>query len=120
VSERERGPVESLRVEAQREGDRVVVTLSGELDLASAPLLQSEIEQSIAAGAGEALVLDLDGLQFIDSTGLRVILAGHDRAREEGREFAVTRGSKQVQRLLSITRAGEHLRVVESPDELLV
>jgi anti-anti-sigma factor len=65
-------------------------------------------------------VLDLEDLQFVDSTGLRIILAAHERAQERGDEFAVTRGSRQVQRLLSITRAGEHLRIIESPDELLV
>lgn len=110
--------VEHLQIEVRREPDRAVVSLHGELDLASAPLLQSEIE-SIPSDDG-ALVLDLEGLEFIDSTGLRIILAAHERSRERGQEFAVTRGSQQVQRLLSITRVGEHLRIVESPDELLV
>lgn len=110
--------IEHLRIEVRQEPDRAVVCLHGELDLASAPLLQSEIE-NIADDDG-ALVLDLEDLQFIDSTGLRIILATHERSRERGQEFAVTRGSQQVQRLLSITRVGEHLRIVESPDELLV
>jgi anti-sigma B factor antagonist len=110
--------IEHLRIEVRQEPDRAVVCLHGELDLASAPLLQNEIE-NIADDDG-ALVLDLEDLQFIDSTGLRIILATHERSRERGQEFAVTRGSQQVQRLLSITRVGEHLRIVDSPDELLV
>jgi anti-sigma B factor antagonist len=110
--------IEHLRIEVRREPDRAVVCLHGELDLASAPLLQSEIEN--IAGDDGALVLDLEDLQFIDSTGLRIILATHERSRERGQEFAVTRGPQQVQRLLSITRVGEHLHIVDSPDELLV
>jgi anti-sigma B factor antagonist len=107
-----------MRVVVRREEDRVVLSVHGELDLASAPLLQSEIE-SVETEQG-ALVLDLEDLDFVDSTGLRVILAAHERSQERGHEFAVTRGSRQIQRLLDITRVGEHLRIIESPDELLV
>jgi len=96
-----------------------VLCLTGELDLASAPILESEIERSDLAAAA-IVVLDLRELKFIDSTGLRVLLAAHERSAERGQEFAVTPGSEQVQRLLSITRVSEHLRIMTSPDELLV
>lgn len=109
---------EQMRIDVRREPDRVVLSVHGELDLASAPLLQREIER--AQTDSPALILDLESLAFIDSTGLRTILTAHERSQERGVEFAVTRGSEQVRRLLSITRAGEHLRIVDSPDELLV
>ena len=96
-----------------------MLRLRGELDLASAPLLQGEIEGS-EVGAAAIVVLDLQELEFIDSTGLRVLLSAHERSRERGQEFAITPGSQQVQRLLAITRVDEHLRVIASPDELLV
>jgi anti-anti-sigma factor len=96
----------------------VVLSVRGELDLASAPILEREVAESLEQTP--LLVLDVEKLQFIDSTGLRVILAAHEQAREGGRELALTRGSRQIQRLLEITRAGEHLRIIESPDELLV
>jgi len=96
-----------------------VLALRGELDLANAPLLQSEIENSEIVAA-PMVVLDLQELEFIDSSGLRVLLAAHDRSRQRGQGFAVTRGSEQVQRLLSITGVDEHLRVIASPDEMLV
>jgi anti-sigma B factor antagonist len=110
---------EHLQVEVRNEPDRVVLRLLGELDLASAPLLQGAIE-SVETDAAPLLVLDLDDLEFIDSTGLRIILAAHERAQERGQMLALTRGSQQVQRLMSITRVGEHLRVIESADEQLV
>jgi anti-sigma B factor antagonist len=108
-----------LRIEVRQERDRVVLSLHGELDLASAPLLQREIE-SPEIEAAAMVVLDLEALKFIDSTGLRIILSAHDRSREGGQEFAVTPGSQQVQRLLTITRVDEHLRIIASPDEMLV
>jgi anti-sigma B factor antagonist len=110
---------EQLRVEITADRDRAIVHLDGELDLASAPLLQSEIESPEVAGS-TAVVLDLRDLQFIDSTGLRTIFSAHAQARERGQQFAITRGSDQVQRLLGITGVEEHLRVLESPEDLLV
>ena len=98
---------------------RAVLSLRGELDLASAPLLQAEIESSQISSAA-MLVLDLQELKFIDSTGLRVLLAAHESSRERGQQFAVTRGSPQVQRLLSITGVGEHIRIISPDDETLV
>jgi anti-sigma B factor antagonist len=109
---------EYLQIESRREGDMIVVGLHGELDLASAPQFESEIDSPEVTSCAK-LVLDLDDLQFIDSTGLRNIFSAHARSQERGQQFAVTRGSEQVQRLLAITRVGEHLRVVDSPQEML-
>jgi anti-sigma B factor antagonist len=110
---------DQLLIDIRHEKDRAVLSLRGELDLASAPLLQGEIEGSEVAAAA-IVVLDLQELEFIDSTGLRVLLGARERTHERGQEFAITPGSKQVQRLLSITRVDEHLRIIASPDELLV
>lgn len=110
---------EHFRIETRSAPDRVVLCLHGELDLASAPLLAQEIENASSDSAA-MIVLDLKELQFIDSTGLRIILAAHERAQERGQELALSRGSEQVQRLLTITGVGEHLRIIASPDEILV
>lgn len=110
---------DQLQIEVRRDKDHVVLTLRGELDLASAPILQTAIEGSEISSAS-ALVLDLQELKFIDSTGLRVLLTAHESSQGRGQEFAVTSGSQQVQRLLSITGVGEHLRIIAPGDELLV
>jgi anti-sigma B factor antagonist len=113
------GAADQLTIDTRREPDRVVVALDGELDMANAPRLQSTIEQA-AIEEDAMLVLDLRELQFMDSTGLRIILWARDRCQETGREFALTPGSPQVQRLLSVSGAGEHMRIIASPDDLLV
>jgi anti-sigma B factor antagonist len=107
-----------LRVWVSAHADAVLVQLDGELDLASAPVLEGRLEGPEVAGAA-TVVLDLREVQFIDSTGLRTIFAAHSRCRQRGQELAVTRGSEQVQRLLSITRVGEHLRLIDTPEEIL-
>jgi anti-sigma B factor antagonist len=113
------GAADQLQLDLRTENDRVVVTLAGELDMANAPLLQKAVESKDLAGS-KTIVLDLQGLTFLDSTGLRIILAAREQCWRRGQEFAVTPGSQQVQRLLSVTGVGEHLRTISSADELFV
>jgi anti-anti-sigma factor len=110
------GAQEHLRVDARRTDERVVLHLTGELDLASSPVFERALEDADVASA-PLLVLDLDELKFVDSTGLRVILLAHEGSRARGQEFAITAGSPQVQRLLSITSVAEHMRVLSAPDD---
>jgi anti-sigma B factor antagonist len=110
---------EHLRIDLRPGPDRVVLGLCGELDLASAPLLESELENAVL-GPSSTIVLDLNELGFIDSTGLRTILSAHERARERGGQLLLTGCSEQVKRLLSIAGVSERLRTITSPDGLLV
>lgn len=108
-----------LSIETRTQPGGVLLLLKGELDMASA----SQLERAIAGASKEspaAVVLDLRELDFIDSTGLRTLIFEHERATAEGRKFALVQGSKQVDRLMSITRVAEHLRVISSPEEILV
>jgi anti-anti-sigma factor len=102
-----------LRVDIENDPERMVVRLSGELDLASSPMLERELELA-AVEQAPMLVFDLDALEFLDSTGLQVLLAKHRQSTERGQPFAITRGSPQVQRLLDITRVAERLTIVEA------
>jgi anti-sigma B factor antagonist len=113
------GATEQLRIDLRQESTRIVVKLEGELDMANAPLLQNAIESAELAAA-KTVVLDLQGLTFLDSTGLRIILAAREQCWRRGQEFAVTPGSQQVQRLLSVTGVGEHLRTISSAGEMFV
>jgi anti-sigma B factor antagonist len=110
---------EQLTIEVRQEPDRIVLTLHGELDLLAAPRLQREIE-SDAVDATDILVLDLDDVHFIDSAGLRVVLAARERTVERGQQLALTPGSPQVQRLLSIAGVNGHLHTIASADAALV
>jgi anti-sigma B factor antagonist len=99
-------------------GERVVLRLDGELDLASVPTLEDAVENATLEDTA-ALVLDLRGLEFIDSTGLRAILLQDKRSTERGQTFTLVRGPEQVQRLMNMTHVDEHLKIVASPEEIL-
>ena len=108
----------NLSVEVRDEDHAVVIGVSGELDLASSPALESELERGAASGA-PLVIVDLRRLEFMDSTGLSVLVRAHQRATETGQRFGVVRGPQQVQRLLSLTGVAERLTLVDTPDELL-
>jgi anti-sigma B factor antagonist len=102
-------------VQVDRSGGRVTVRLEGELDLATAPLLEAEVERIDGAAP---VVFDLRELTFLDSTGLQVILRAEAAARRAGVEFAVVRGPRAVERLFSVMNLEQRLRVVGDPSEL--
>jgi anti-sigma B factor antagonist len=109
----------NLSIDVRREGERVVLRVDGELDLAGVPLLENEAENATLDNP-EEIVLDLRGLEFLDSTGLRAILSLDKRATERGQTFALVRGPEQVQRLMNMTRVDEHLKIISSPEEILL
>jgi anti-sigma B factor antagonist len=109
----------NLLIDASSEGERAVLRLDGELDLASVPTLERALQDAALVPAAE-IVLDLRGLEFIDSTGLRAILLHDNRAAERGQRFALVRGPEQVQRLMHMTGVDEHLRIIDSPEEILL
>ncbi len=107
-----------FRVEVRSEGRAAIIAVSGELDLASSPSLEVELERVSDADL-ELLVLDLRRLEFMDSTGLSVILKAHQRLADEGRALYVVRGSQQVQRLLDVTGVAERIQLADTPEEIL-
>jgi len=110
------GVNDQLRIEFRHDASgRAVVALTGELDMASAETLQQALDGQ-ELSTEPSVVLDLQQLQFIDSTGLRAVLAALEHCRGRGQQFAITPGSPQVQRLLSITGVGEHLPTVAAVD----
>jgi anti-anti-sigma factor len=113
------GVQDQLRIGLRRESDRAVLSLVGELDMATAGLLQEAVEGADVQGA-RVVVLDLQQLHFLDSTGLRGLLTVLERCRERQQEFAVTPGSQQVQRLLGVTGVAKHLHIIAAADEVVV
>lgn len=94
-------------------GDTATVTLEGELDVAGSTLLESELDRIVADHSPATLVLDLSGLDFMDSTGLRLVVLTDAKAREAGWRFELIRGKDSVHRVFEITRMAERLNFAE-------
>jgi len=107
-----------FRVDVRREGRAAVISVSGELDLATGPELEAEL-QGISPAETTMVVVDLRKLEFMDSTGLSIIVRAHQRLTREGCELGLVRGSPQVQRLLDLTGVADRIALVAHPEELL-
>lgn len=107
-----------FRVEVRNADATTVISVSGELDLASSPALEEELERVAQSGA-QLVVVDLRNLEFMDSTGLSVLVRAHQRAEENGRRLGLINGSQQVQRLLTLTGVADRLTLTDLPEELL-
>lgn len=99
-------------METHQEDGRIRIELRGELDLATAPQVEEALTGA-ESGAPGVILLDLSGLSFLDSSGLRTILSADARAQEGGRRLAVVKGPDPVQRVFAITGLEDKLELVE-------
>ena len=91
----------SLALRSERDGDTHVIELLGELDLDGAPRLEEELRR-VEASDAQAIIVDLAALEFIDSTGIRLLLMAADRCRADGR-LTILKGPRHVHRVFEIT-----------------
>jgi anti-anti-sigma factor len=107
-----------FNVEQRVERGAMVLSISGELDLAASPTMEKRLEQVFTDSISQ-LIIDLRALEFIDSTGLSVLVKANQRAEDTGCRFGLVNGGSQVRRLLSLTGIAERLTVADTPEELL-
>ncbi|MET0419607.1 MAG: STAS domain-containing protein [Actinoplanes sp.] len=87
---------------------RIVVTLTGECDLATQAELTSVL--SAAVRGAPVVVVDVGGLRFLDSTGLHGLVTAHQEARAKGRHLYAVNAAGAVATVLDITGIGNLLR----------
>jgi anti-sigma B factor antagonist len=92
----------SLRIRTKVEGERHVVFVSGELDVGSAQVLEEALIEACSSGAKE-LVLDLAGVEFMDSTGLKAILHGRKLCESHQCRYRLTPAQRQAERVFDVT-----------------
>lgn len=102
-----------LEVDVQRSGASLTVRLSGEVDAATA----DRVEEALNASALDSVTdvaLDLDGISFLDSSGLRSLLHLRDRATDAGATVSVASASSVVVRLFELTGLTDQFPTVGS------
>jgi anti-anti-sigma factor len=94
----------SVPLVVESDGEPGVFKLIGELDLATAPGLEARVE-----GVDGAVELECSGLTFVDSNGLRVLLAIHTACRARGAKLTILNPSSRVTQLLELTKLDAEL-----------
>lgn len=95
-------------VTIQQSDSEVRLALTGELDISTAPRLDEDLRR-VESERPARIVLDLERLEFLDSTGLRLLILADNRARDEGRELAVAHANEMIRRVFRLTRLDERL-----------
>jgi anti-anti-sigma factor len=104
-----------LRFETSQRGNEHVVRLFGDFDITGFQQVDEELRR-IQSNGQPTVTLDLRGLAFIDSSGIRAILKADARARAMGRRLRLIAGPERVHKVFQITRLDDHLEFVESED----
>lgn len=95
-------PQPSFRIDAAHQTDAYVICIEGELDLGRCPDLELALEEAERTEAGR-IILDIEELTFIDSTGLEALLKASRRSASNGNRLQITRGKGHVADLFRLT-----------------
>ena len=109
--------MEHLEIERDNQSDgTVVLTIRGEADIESAPALQRALAE--AASEAQLIVLDLAGLEFIDSSGISVLIQAQLRATEEGRGLVLRNIPAQTARVFDVAGLASRFVISSEASEI--
>ena len=94
----------------QLETGQPVVSVMGEVDLASAPALEETL-LGVAEDPADEVIVDLSACSFLDARGLRALIATGERRRQSNRQMAIVLSNPNVMRIFQITRFDQRLAI---------
>ena len=108
-------PPDAFSISADDRDRPAHLTLRGELDLATAPELEELVNARV--DAGQEVVVDLRDLEFMDSSGIRVLVAAHARAGRTGTRVIVVRPEpgSAVAKIVDVSGLDGELNIVDDP-----
>ena len=107
-----------LLVHEFREGEATTLTLHGELDAHTGAHLEARLAE-LAAAQRHRIVLDVGGLTFCDTHGIRILISGHMRASDRCGWLRLVRADWRIRKLLSLLPAIEVPGIFESITDAL-
>jgi len=99
----------NVTVATHWDGQQATVAATGDVDLATAPPIDTAIEAAVHAADVEAVVVDISGVTFLDSSGISVLLRGRRLADEHHLDYRVTGAQGLVLTVLELTGVWPHL-----------
>lgn len=99
-----------LSLDTSHDGDQVTVKVAGEIDMHSAPDLRDRLAAHLEDGTGE-VVVGLEQVEFMDSSGLSVLLNAHTALEERGRRLRITGPNTYLMKMFGITGLTDVLNI---------
>jgi anti-sigma B factor antagonist len=90
------------------EGEEAMITVSGDIDIASVARLEA-VRQEALASDPPAILIDLSGVHFIDSSGLKFLIDTYAQAKQDGWTLRLKRPAETAMRAFTVTGADRHL-----------
>jgi anti-sigma B factor antagonist len=107
----------ALTIRVQEEDGHVIVSVGGEVDIATVAQLRERLYA--LATDGRPMIVDLDRISFIDASGLGALVGAAQRAAEHGAGFQVVCAWPQIRRLFELTGLDSHIPLARTRAEAL-
>jgi anti-sigma B factor antagonist len=95
---------------------KAVVFISGEVDVSTTPKMKAALAELIEGGYGR-IIIDMSGVQFLDSTGLGALVGAYKKLRERNGEVELAALPPHIKRLFEITRLDSVFRIHDSVEQ---
>jgi anti-sigma B factor antagonist len=99
----------TIDIQTRYEADTAVVAAVGDVDLATAGLIEQAIADALAHSGVTGVEVDLSGVEFLDSSGISVLLKGRRMADRAGSRYRVVRAHDIALRVLEVSGVWDHL-----------
>jgi anti-sigma B factor antagonist len=107
-----------LGIEVRREANVCVMTLTGEVDVYTAPRLKERLAEEVDGGC-EHIVVDLAGVEFMDSSGLGALVSGLRRIKERDGTIRLASARDAIVKVFRITGLDKVFPMFEQVDDAL-
>jgi anti-sigma B factor antagonist len=107
-----------LTLESRQEAGRTIIEVAGEIDVYTAPKLRDRIADLVASGHHD-LVIDLEGVEFLDSTGLGVLVGGLKRVRTQDGSLQLICTQERLLKIFRITGLAKVFAIHDSQESAL-
>jgi anti-sigma B factor antagonist len=107
-----------MQITMSTETDPMITAVVGRLDLRTAPELRAQVTAALAAGPG-SMIVDLSDVEFIDSSGVGVLIGLHKRAEAQGGRLTIVPPSGSARQIFALTRTESFFNIVPNPHAAL-
>jgi anti-anti-sigma factor len=101
-----------FQISTEQDGTGAVLRLTGEMDISCEEAFNGTLKTCLAGGATE-LLIDLSKLTFIDSSGLRMLIALWDQSRGDGLDLSIMQGTGQVRRTIEVAGLDDFMPIID-------
>lgn len=98
-----------MSIEQKKSGDKGIVLLAQEIDLDSSPMVRDAIKESFESS--KSVEVDLQGVSYIDSSGIAALVEGMQVGKKSGKEFGLINVSNQVMKVITLAHLDKILNI---------